>query len=69
MLLITACITAPVIAAGFAATVSPPRFELDANAGDTLRETVIIENAGDTPATFEIRSADWDLSENGGVTI
>jgi hypothetical protein len=69
MLLIAACSSAPVTAAGFAATVSPPRFELDANTGDILRETVTIENASDTPATFEIRSADWDLSENGGVTI
>ena len=69
MLLIMACISAPGIAAGFAATVSPPRFELDAHSGDILRETVIIENAGDTHATFEIRSADWDLSANGGVTI
>jgi P pilus assembly chaperone PapD len=69
LLFIAACSSTPATAAEFAATVSPPRFELDASSGETLRETVTIENAGDTPATFEIRSADWDLAENGGVTI
>ncbi len=67
MLLLAVC--NPAAAAGFAATVSPPRYELEAKAGDTLRNVLTIENASDAPATFEIRSADWDLSETGGVAI
>lgn len=55
--------------AGFSAMVSPPRFELHGKPGEVIREIVDIENAGDVPAIFTIRTADWDLSETGGVTI
>lgn len=49
--------------------VSPPRFELQASPGETLRQIVTIQNAGDRPATFSLRTADWDLSADGGLTI
>ena len=49
--------------------VSPPRFELQGKPGQVIREIVDIENAGDIPAVFSIRTADWDLSEAGGLTI
>jgi len=56
-------------AGSFAATVSPPRFELQGKPGMVLRDIVEIDNAGDTPALFALRTADWDLSESGGLTI
>ena len=56
-------------AAGFAATVSPPRFELFAQPGEIVRESVEISNADTATANFNMRTADWELSEDGNVTI
>jgi fimbrial chaperone protein len=56
-------------ATGFAATVSPPRFELRAQPGEVLREVVEISNTDTMTASYDLRSADWDLSADGGVTI
>ncbi|NNJ93324.1 MAG: hypothetical protein HKP57_01070 [Halobacteria archaeon] len=56
-------------AAGFAATVSPPRFELFAEPGEILRESVEISNADTATANFNMRTADWELTEDGNVTI
>lgn len=69
LLFVYACLATSAWGAGFSAMVSPPRFELHANPGDVIREIVDIENAGDTPTVFSIRTADWDLSEAGGLTI
>ena len=59
----------PVHAGGFAATVSPPRFELHAVPGQTLQEVVAISNTSSGPADYDLRTADWGLSESGSVTI
>ena len=56
-------------AAGFAARVSPPRYELNANPGDVIRDVLEIGNADSATARFVVRSADWDLNEDGGVII
>ena len=69
VLLQSAVATAPVHASGFEAMVSPPRFELQSDPGETLRQIVTIQNAGDRPASFAVRTADWDLSADGGLTI
>jgi fimbrial chaperone protein len=69
VLLQAAVATAPVHASSFEAMVSPPRFELQADPGETLRQIVTIQNAGDRPASFAVRTADWDLSADGGLTI
>lgn len=61
--------TAPAMAQGFAAVISPPRFELAAEAGEVLRETVMIGNAGESVAEFRIRTADWDLNDRAGIVI
>jgi len=68
-LLLNACLTNAAWGAAFSAMVSPPRFELRGKPGEIIREIVDIENAGDVPAVFSIRTADWDLSESGGLTI
>lgn len=56
-------------AGGFAATVSPPRFELRAKPGEVLREVVEISNTDTVTASYDMRTADWDLSADGNVTI
>jgi fimbrial chaperone protein len=53
----------------FAARVSPPNFELKAKPGDVLREVITIENSDTEPAVYQIRTADWDLNDQGGVII
>lgn len=72
-LLLASCMLIPALpaanAGGFAATVSPPRFELFAKPGDTVRETVEISNSDATTANFKMRTADWDLTEDGKVII
>jgi hypothetical protein len=69
LLLLNTCLINAAWGAGFSAMVSPPRFELHGKPGEIIREIVDIENAGDIPAVFSIRTADWDLSEAGGLTI
>ena len=59
----------PAVAAGFAAYLSPPRFELKASPGETLRQTITIGNDSVQDASYEIRTADWDLRVDGGVII
>ena len=69
VLLVVALALAPGAAAAFSAMVSPPRFELQAEPGSVLRDNVEIQNASDLPASFNLRTADWDLTDSGGVTI
>lgn len=67
--LLPAVIAGAAFGAEFNTAISPPRFELRASAGDTLRETVRISNLGDTPAELAVRTADWSLSEDGGFRV
>ena len=69
LLAIAACTINTASADSFSATVSPPRFELRGKPGEVIREIVEIDNAGGTPALFALRTADWDLTETGGLTI
>jgi hypothetical protein len=69
LLAIATSVASPVWADSFSATVSPPRFELHGKPGKVIRDIVEIDNAGDTPALFALRTADWDLTESGGLTI
>lgn len=63
------CMSGESRAATFAARISPPNFELKAKPGDVLREVITIENADMEPAVYQIRTADWDLTDQGGVII
>ena len=56
-------------AEGFSVLVAPPRFELQASPGDTVRDHVEITNPGDSPVTFLMRTADWDMTEEGTATF
>ena len=56
-------------AAQFALGVSPPRYELQAAPGQTLREVLLLLNTADEFGDYEVRTADWHMDERGGVAI
>jgi len=55
------------VAAGFAALVVPPRFELSSRPGTTLREVVTITNGSSAASKFRVHTADFRLGEDYGV--
>jgi len=54
-------------AQGFAALVSPPRFELNGKPGAKLSEVMEITNAGAQAAKYKLKTTDWTLSDDGAV--
>ncbi len=54
---------------GFAALVSPPRFEVGGKSGDTVRQVIEITNRSATPSKFRIHTADFVLGSDYGVTF
>lgn len=58
---------APAHAQGFAALISPPRFELAAKPGARAREVIEITNAANQPAKFKLRTSEWTLDAAGAV--
>src|ERR1700749_1898041 len=56
-------------AQGFAAMVSPPRFELKAKPGKTSRNVIEVSNRSSAPAKFLIHTADWTLGTDFGVSF
>ena len=58
-----------VVAQGFAALVSPPRFELVTKPGDRLRQVVEISNAGTQSTRLRIKTADWSLDPDYSVSF
>jgi fimbrial chaperone protein len=53
--------------AAFSAIVGPPRFELRAQPGATVREAIDIASDSIDYANFVIRSSDWELAPDGSV--
>lgn len=64
-----AAFASPAHGQGFAALVSPPRFELRTNAGERTRDVIEITNAGSMPARYHFKTADWILGADGQVLI
>jgi len=60
---------APCVASaqGFAAMVTPPRFELEGKPGQTQRQVIEVMNADQRPATYRMRTADWTLEPDATV--
>lgn len=56
-------------AAEFAVAISPPRFELEAKAGDVLRQMMEITNAGARPGVYSVKTADWTYEQDGTVNF
>lgn len=72
--LVTCCVLALALsglaqAQGFAAQVSPPRFELATKPGKTLRGVIEVSNRLTTPASYRIHTADWSLSPDFSVNF
>lgn len=63
------CAPLPAAAQGFAAMVTPPRFEVTGKPGQTQRHVVEIMNADGQPATYRMRTADWSLDANAVVQL
>ncbi len=57
----------PAAAQGFSVLVSPPRFELAAKPGQTLREVVELDNISAQAATLSAGSADWTLDAQAAI--
>jgi hypothetical protein len=45
--------------ADFAVVLSPPRFELETQAGSTLRDRIDVANASSNPVKLSVRTVDW----------
>lgn len=56
-------------AQGFAALVSPPRFELKGAPGKTLRGVIEISNRSTQPAKYLVRTADWTFAPDFTVNF
>ena len=56
-------------AQGFAALVSPPRFELSAKPGKTLRSIIEVTNRSTAPGRYRIHTADWKYAPDFSVTF
>lgn len=54
-------------AQGFAALVSPPRFEIAGKPGEPIREVVEITNAGGQAAKYRLRTTDWTFDAAASV--
>ncbi len=67
--LVGIALSASAQAQGFAAMVSPPRFELATKPGKTSRSVIEVGNRSSAPAKFLIHTADWTLAKDFGVSF
>jgi len=68
-LLVASLTAADAYADGFAALVSPPRFELSGKSGGTVRQVFELTNRSGAAARFRIHTADFTLGADYGVTF
>lgn len=62
-------LSSPALAGDFALSLAPPRFELAAQPGQTVRGVAELANAADTAADLSFETAEWELTPDGGVII
>ncbi|WP_213952723.1 MULTISPECIES: hypothetical protein [unclassified Variovorax] len=53
--------------AQFALAISPPRFELEAEAGDRVRDTIELTHTAAGSGSYTVRTADWRMKPDGSV--
>ncbi len=58
-----------VSAQGFAALVSPPRFELASPPGKTVRGVIEVSNRSTASSKYLMHTADWELGADFGVSF
>jgi fimbrial chaperone protein len=56
-------------AQGFAALISPPRFEIAAKPGKTLRSVIEVSNRSTALAKYLVHTADWTLAPDFSVSF
>jgi hypothetical protein len=56
-------------AQGFAAYISPPRFEVQTQPGESLRQVVEIQHVGRDKGHYRLYTNDWTLNPDNGVTF
>lgn len=56
-------------AQGFAAFISPPRFDIKAVPGQPLRQVLEIQHVGRSPGTYRIYTNDWTLEGDNQVSF
>lgn len=56
-------------AQGFAAYITPPRFEVQATAGQPLRQVLEIQHVGPQRGNYRIYTTDWILNPDNSVTF
>lgn len=63
--------SAPLLAhaQGFAAYITPPRFEVQATPGQALRQVLEIQHAGQQKGNYRIYTSDWTLNADNSVTF
>lgn len=64
-----ACAPAIALAQGFAAYITPPRFEVQATPGQPLRQVLEIQHVGQQKGSFRIYTSDWTLQPDNSVTF
>ncbi len=57
------------LAQGFAAYISPPRFELNVKAGQTLRQVIDIQHVGTESGNFRVYTNDWTYRADNTVAF
>ena len=68
-LCLLALLPALVSAQGFAAFISPPRFEVRATPGQPLRQVLEIQHVGRTPGNYRVYTNDWTLEGDNQVSF
>ncbi|MBT9463765.1 MAG: hypothetical protein IV113_07035 [Hydrogenophaga sp.] len=56
-------------AQGFAAYITPPRFEVQATPGQSLRQVLEIQHVGSQKGNYRIYTSDWTLQSDNSVTF
>ncbi|MEZ5706443.1 MAG: hypothetical protein R3E56_14930 [Burkholderiaceae bacterium] len=56
-------------AQGFAAYISPPRFEIRTQPGESLREVVEIQHVGREKGSYRLYTNDWTMGPDNGVAF
>lgn len=68
-LIAAALLPAAALAQGFAAYISPPRFEVRLQPGQPLRQVLEIQHVGRTKGNYRIYTNDWTLSADNAVNF
>lgn len=63
------CFSGGVQAQGFAAYITPPRFEVQVAPGQNLRQVLEIQHVGQQKGNYRITTNDWSLKADNSVTF